>query len=81
MRKETVYRDFLITFRNGDKKIMQLIRKTSGAATRMKKWKQFSQFRRTSTKVKPIKKPYLSNELRVQEKHKVKEQQSCISIL
>ena len=44
-RKETVDIDTLITSKNGDKKIMQLIRITSEPATRRSKWNQFIQFR------------------------------------
>ena len=52
-RKETVYIDILIAFRNGDRIIMQRVRITSGPATRMRKWNQFSHCRWTSTKVIP----------------------------
>ena len=45
--KETVDIDILLTGRNGDTKIMQSI--TSGPVKKMKKWKQLSQFRSTST--------------------------------
>ena len=49
-RKEAVDVDILITSRNVDRKIMQLIRMT-GPPMRMKKWNKFSQCRWTSTKV------------------------------
>ena len=55
-RKETVNVDILVTSRNGDRKIMQSIRVTSRAPSRKSKWKQLSQFRRTSTKVRPTEK-------------------------
>ena len=42
--------------RNGDRKIMQSIRITSRPPSRISKWNQLSQFRRTSTKVIPIEK-------------------------
>ena len=45
-RKKTVDIETLITStRNGDRKIMQLIRITSETVTRMRKWNQFSKFR------------------------------------
>ena len=44
------------TSRNGDSKIMQTSRITSGPLIRIKKWNQFSQFRWTSVKVMSIKK-------------------------
>ena len=53
-RKETVDIDICVTYRNGDRKIMQSIRITSKPSSRIKKWNQLSQFRRTSTKVIPI---------------------------
>ena len=43
--EETVDINILITPRNGVRKIMQPIRRTSGPATRMRKWNQFNQFR------------------------------------
>ena len=54
-RKETVDIDILVTSKNGDRKIMQSIRILS-RLPRKRKWNQLSQFRRTSTKVIPIKK-------------------------
>ena len=45
-RKEIVEIEIFITSRrNDDREIMLLIRITSETATRMRKWKQFSQFR------------------------------------
>ena len=55
-RKETVDIDILVTFRNGDRKIMQSIRIMSRPLLRKRKWNQLSQFCRTSTKVIPIEK-------------------------
>ena len=55
-RKETVDVDILATSRNGDRKIMQSIRITIRPPSRKRKWNQFSQFRRTSTKKIPIEK-------------------------
>ena len=43
-RKETVDIDILVTSRNGDKKIMQSIKITSGPPLRKRKWNQLSQF-------------------------------------
>ena len=43
-RKETVDIDILVTSRNGDRKIMQSIRITSGPPSRKRKWNQLSQF-------------------------------------
>ena len=45
VRKETINIEILITPREGDKKIMQPIKMTSGTATKMRRWNQFSQFR------------------------------------
>ena len=45
MRKETVDIGILVTSRNGDRKIMQSIRKTSRSPSRIRKWNQLSQFR------------------------------------
>ena len=44
VRKETVDIDILVTYRNGERKIMQPIRITSGPTTSMTKWNQFNQF-------------------------------------
>ena len=54
--KETVDIDIPVTFRNGDRKIMQSIRITSRPTSRKRKWNQLSQFSRPSTKVIPIEK-------------------------
>ena len=56
MRKETVDMDILVTSRNDDKKIMQLIRITSRPHSRIRKCNQLSQFIITPTKVIPIEK-------------------------
>ena len=42
--KKTNGIDIFITSRNGDRKIMQPIRITSGPSTRIRKWDQLSQF-------------------------------------
>ena len=55
-RKETVDLDILVTSKNGDRKIMQSIRIMSRPFLRIRKWKQLTQFRWTSTKVIPIEK-------------------------
>ena len=55
-RKETVDTDILVTFRNGDRKIMPSIRTTTTTPSTIRNWNQFSQFRWTSTKVIPIEK-------------------------
>ena len=55
-RKKTVDIDILVTSRNGDTKIMQSIRITSGLPSQKRKWNQLSQFGRTSTYVIPIEK-------------------------
>ena len=56
VRKETVDIDNVVTSRNGDRKIMQSIRKTSSSPTRKRKCNQLSQFWRTSIKVITIEK-------------------------
>ena len=43
-RKETVDIDIIVTYRNGDRKIMEYIRITSIALSRKKKSNQLSQF-------------------------------------
>ena len=55
-RKETVDIDILVTFSNGDRKIMQSIRITSRPTSRNSKWNQLTQFLRTSINVIPIEK-------------------------
>ena len=55
-RKETVDKDIIVTSRNGNRKIMQSIRIKRRPPSRIRKWNQFSQFRRKSTKVMPIEK-------------------------
>ena len=55
-KKETVDIDILVTSWNGDRKIMQSIRITSRRPSRIRKWNQLSQYRRTSTIVIPIEK-------------------------
>ena len=44
MRKETVDIDIPATSRNGDRKIMQSIRKTNRPPSRKRKWNQLIQF-------------------------------------
>ena len=44
-RKESVDIDNFVTSRNGDRKIIQSIRKTSRPILRIRKWNQVSQFR------------------------------------
>ena len=44
-RKETVVIDILVTYRNGDRKIMQSIRIRRRPSSKIKNWNQFSQFR------------------------------------
>ena len=50
VRKEIFDIDNLVTFRNGDRKIMQSIRIRSRPPLRKREWNQVSQFCRTSTK-------------------------------
>ena len=44
-RKETVDIDILVTYRNGDRKIMQSIRIKSRSTSKISTWNQLSQFR------------------------------------
>ena len=44
-RKETVVIDILVTYRNGDRKIMQSIRIRRRPSSKIKNWNQLSQFR------------------------------------
>ena len=57
--------DILVTSKNGYRKIVQSIRITSRSLSRIKKWNQFSQFRRMSIKVTPVHWVHFHNELRV----------------
>ena len=43
--REAVDIDILMIFRNGDIKVMKLIRTASTTPTRIKKWNQFNQLR------------------------------------
>ena len=45
VRKETVNIDIPVTSRNGDRKIVQSIRIASRPPSKIRKWKQHSQFR------------------------------------
>ena len=44
-RKETVARYILVTYRNGDGKTIQSIRKTSRPSSRIRRWNLLTQFR------------------------------------
>ena len=44
VRKETVDIDILVTSKNGDRKIMQSIKKKSRPTSRKRKWNQLSHF-------------------------------------
>ena len=44
-RKETVVIDILVTYRNGDRKIMQSIRIRRRPSSRIRNWNQLRQFR------------------------------------
>ena len=55
-RKETVGIDISVTSGNGERKIKESIRIMSRPPLRIRKWKQFRQFRQTSTKVIPAEK-------------------------
>ena len=84
MMKETVGIDILATSRNCDRKIMQSARILSRHPSKIKKWNQFSQFRRTFPKVVPMEKNlswlHFDDEPRVQERQQMQDQQSCISV-
>ena len=82
VRKETVDIDILITSRNGDRKIMESIRKeTSKPPLRTGKQNQLIQVRWTwYTYRKGLGWLYFSDEPRVQERQQVKNQQSCILV-
>ena len=67
-RKETVDIDILVTFRNGDRKIMQSIRITSRPSTKPKNIYQSNTYR------KDLSWPHFDDEPRVQEKQQVKDQ-------
>ena len=45
MKKETVGIEILITYRNGDRKLVETIRKTIGPVARTKMWNLVSQVR------------------------------------
>ena len=82
VRKETVDIDILVTSRNGDRKIMESIRKeTSKPPLRTRNQNQLIQVRWTwYTYRKGLGWLYFSDEPRVQERQQVKNQQSCILV-
>ena len=45
VRKETVDRDIFVTSRNGDRKIIQSIRISSGPPSRIRKWNKLNRYR------------------------------------
>ena len=55
-KKETVGIDIIVISRNDDRKIIQSITMTSRPSSRIRKWSQVSQFKRTTTNVLPIEK-------------------------
>ena len=56
----TVDIDIIVASRNGDRKIMPSIRIMNRPPSRIRKWNQLSEFRRTSTKLIPIETPKLA---------------------
>ena len=68
--------DILITSRYGDRKIMQLIRITSGPPTRIRQWILFSQYKIITTE--RTCRLYFNDEPRVPESQLVKNQQPYI---
>ena len=72
-RKETVDIDTLVTSRNGDRKIMQFIRITSRQVEPL-----LMNIYQSNTYRKDLRWPHFDDEPRVQEKHQMKDHQSCI---
>ena len=70
--------DTLITSRDSDRKIMHLIRVTSGPATRMRN--QFSLVIPNLKNLKNLSWLHFDSEPRVPERQQVKDHQSCISV-
>ena len=83
-RKETVDIDILVTYRNGDRKIMQSIRITRRSLSRKKKVGPvepvLKNIYQSNTYRKDLSWPHFDDEPRVQEKQQVKDRQYCISI-
>ena len=73
MRKEIV--EILVTSRNGDRKIMQSIRITSRQVEPV-----LMNIYQSNTYRKDLSWPHFGDEPRVQEKHQVKDCQSCIFV-
>ena len=74
-RKETVDIDILVTSRNGDRKIMQSIRITSRQVEPLP-----MNIYQSNTYRKDLRWPHFDDEPRVQEKHQLKDHQSCIFV-
>ena len=72
-RKETVDIDILVTSRKGDRKIMQSIRITSRQLEPL-----LINIYQNNTYIKDLRWPHFDDEPRVQEKHQMKDHQSCI---
>ena len=74
-RKENVDIDILVTSRNGDRKITQSIRITSGPPSRIRKWKQLSKVQiiiyQSNTYRKDLSWLHFDDEPRVQERLKI----------
>ena len=82
-RKETVDIDILVTYRNGDRKIIQSIRITSRPPSRKKEVEPvepvLKNIYQSNNYRKDLSWPHFDDEPRFQEKQQVKDQQSCIS--
>ena len=74
-RKETVDIDTLVTSRNGDRKIMQFIRIISRQVEPL-----LMNIYQSNTYRKDLRWPHFDDEQRVQEKHQLKDHQSCIFV-
>ena len=76
-RKETVDIDILVTSTNGHKKIMQSITIMSRASSVLEP--VLKNIYQSNTYRKDLSRPHFNDELRVQEKQHMKDQQSCTS--
>ena len=80
--KKTFDIGIIIISRSGGRKIMQLIRITSGPPTRKREWNQFSQFRSKANNLIPIGNTYsscFSTVRQVKERERVRDQPFCLS--
>ena len=83
-RKETGDIDILVISRNGDRKIIQSIRITSGPSFETEEVQSvkpvLKNIYQNNNYIKDLSRPHFDDEPRVQENQQVKDQQSCIFV-